>query len=313
MTEPIHKAAELFPLSEGIELDELVASMKRDGFDPLHPVLRWKGKVVDGRNRLRAAQSAGVDPVFHDLPDNSDPWMVSWRENGARRHLSADQKAAIWLALLKESGELKRREKAKRKAADKARAEAKQGTGASREAPVGKLSADIAAEIGVGHATVERVLRLAKDAPEAFEAVQRGETTANKELRRLKGDEPKKPRAATAAVSMSSAESAAEDALAVAKPEKWECPTCGTFWPDWVPVGDCAECKEDPEPESGLQGPLLPAQDAEDWDEAAAIAEVEQVFDEVLRNLLARNRGLGMLRSALHCCLKKIEVKEKVG
>jgi hypothetical protein len=59
-----HPAAKIFPLSTGAEFAELVASMRDRGFDPAHAIALYEGRILDGRNRYRAALAAGVEPRF---------------------------------------------------------------------------------------------------------------------------------------------------------------------------------------------------------------------------------------------------------
>jgi N6-adenosine-specific RNA methylase IME4 len=197
-----HPAAVLFPLLDDAALKPLVDSMRAHGFDPSKPVLRYLGAVLDGRNRLRAASLAGVGVVFADVVDECDPYLESWKHNGARRDLDPDQKAAIYMKLLAASDAwAKEREAAKRKAnaartgrPKKIAVESK----ASREAPpikpvdpapradAGKTSKAIAEQAGVSRATVERVQRLERESPAKFEQVARGEAKANKVLQELK-------------------------------------------------------------------------------------------------------------------------------
>jgi ParB-like chromosome segregation protein Spo0J len=163
--------------------------MRASGFDQSKPVLRYRGEVLDGRNRLRAAELAGVEPVFADVSDECDPYVESWKHNGARRDLDPDQKTAIYLKILAASDAwVKEREAAKRKAnagrSEKAKTNVpKQPRGEdgkvkpcppSREGALGdsKPSAGsatakaIAEQAGVSRATVERVQRLEREAPE---------------------------------------------------------------------------------------------------------------------------------------------------
>jgi len=203
-----HAAAELFPLLDDTTLKPLVDSMRSSGFDASKPVLRYRGEILDGRNRLRAAELAGVEPVFADVADDCDPYVESWKHNGARRDLDPDQKTAIYLKILAASDAwVKEREAAKRKA-NAGRSDSQKGKSrkpqaldvvpeerqASREAPrseltpadINKTAKAIAEQAGVSRATVERVQRLEREAPERFEQVARGEAKANKALAEIK-------------------------------------------------------------------------------------------------------------------------------
>ena len=59
---PFHPAADLFPLLEveSPEFGELVQDMREHGL--LLPIVPCDGKILDGRNRCRACQHAGVHP-----------------------------------------------------------------------------------------------------------------------------------------------------------------------------------------------------------------------------------------------------------
>jgi len=59
----VHPLADLFPQIEGRELEELVDDIRNNGLRvPI--VLDREGRLLDGRNRLRACRAAGVEPRF---------------------------------------------------------------------------------------------------------------------------------------------------------------------------------------------------------------------------------------------------------
>lgn len=88
-----HPIANCFPLIEGREFDELVADVRAHGVR--EPVILHEGMILDGRNRYRATQIAGVDcpMVTYDGTD-AVGFVVSL--NLRRRHLSEGQRA--WVA-----------------------------------------------------------------------------------------------------------------------------------------------------------------------------------------------------------------------
>jgi hypothetical protein len=51
----------------------------------------YRGKVLDGRLRLRACEELGVGPRFEGLPDDTDPVAYVVSHNVARRHMTPSQ------------------------------------------------------------------------------------------------------------------------------------------------------------------------------------------------------------------------------
>ena len=51
-----HPAAELFPLMDNVALAALIRDIKENGLQ--EPILLWEGKILDGRNRLKACERA---------------------------------------------------------------------------------------------------------------------------------------------------------------------------------------------------------------------------------------------------------------
>lgn len=88
-----HSLAELFPLIEGQEFDALKEDVRRNGI--IVPIILHQGKILDGRNRYRAAQAAGhtfTERDFRDLAAGLDPKAFVISANIARRQLTSKQK-----------------------------------------------------------------------------------------------------------------------------------------------------------------------------------------------------------------------------
>ncbi len=88
-----HQLANMFPLIEGEEFDALAEDINERGI--LSPIILYKGKILDGRNRYRAAQAAGhkfTDRDFKELSPSLDPEAFVISANVQRRQLSGQQK-----------------------------------------------------------------------------------------------------------------------------------------------------------------------------------------------------------------------------
>jgi ParB-like chromosome segregation protein Spo0J len=79
-----HPCAEILPLLEGEPFDELVADIRANGL--LHPITVCQGMILDGRNRFRACEAAGVEPRFVKF-DGDDPLSFVLSLNVHRRQL----------------------------------------------------------------------------------------------------------------------------------------------------------------------------------------------------------------------------------
>jgi ParB-like chromosome segregation protein Spo0J len=107
-----HPLADIFPLMEGAEFDELVADIKANG---LHEdIVLYKGKILDGRNRYRACLAAGVPPLTYNADSFiTDPAAYVVSANVHRRHLTVDQRCALIKTVLAAAPEKSDRQVAK--------------------------------------------------------------------------------------------------------------------------------------------------------------------------------------------------------
>jgi hypothetical protein len=87
-----HPYADLFPLMGGDELAALAADIAANGLR--EEIVRHEGKVLDGRNRLKACELAGADPRFADY-EGDDPLGFVVSKNLHRRHLTESQRAMV--------------------------------------------------------------------------------------------------------------------------------------------------------------------------------------------------------------------------
>ena len=87
-----HPLAAVFPMMETKDREELVQDILRHGLR--EPILLFEGKILDGRNRYRACQEAGVEPSF-EMYEGNDPLAYIVSANLRRRHLDTGQRAMV--------------------------------------------------------------------------------------------------------------------------------------------------------------------------------------------------------------------------
>lgn len=94
----VHPFADAFPLIDGEEFGELVRDIKRNGLREPIILNHDRTVLIDGRNRWRACEEAGSDPVFETLPERYTEVMILdliVSKNLARRQLSPSQRAMV--------------------------------------------------------------------------------------------------------------------------------------------------------------------------------------------------------------------------
>lgn len=177
-----HPAAELFPLMTGADFDALVADIRAHG--QREAIVVHDGMILDGRNRYRACQALGIEPV-----------VVPWDRSGAppeayavsmnlhRRHLNESQRGMIAARLVT----LKKGQ----------RADLAQKGEDGEISPSCRSTAQAAQMLNVSPDTVKHARKvLTEGTAEEVAAVDRGEVAASavaKEIR--KGQSPDRRRA----------------------------------------------------------------------------------------------------------------------
>ena len=201
----VHPAAEMFPMIDDAEFAGLVKSIEEQGLDNPGWLLP-DGTLLDGRNRLKACQAAGI-AMRWQVYTGDDPVSFVIRQNIKRRHLNAGQRGFLALQLVPMYEEQARR--AQVEAADQGvmggrpkktlGADLPQGFSPDTEpAPVqppakdkpkvrGKRARDKAAEeTGASGRVLGQVKRVAEKAPDLAAKVVAGELAidaADKEVR----------------------------------------------------------------------------------------------------------------------------------
>lgn len=179
-----HPVATLFPDMPAGDFAALVDDIRQHGVKI--PILVNGGLILDGRHRYRACLELGKPcPVVEW--NGRDPWFEVQSRNLVRRHLAKEQIYAICKLAAERFPELAAPVEA-------AKAEARERKAQAKGQPRGKKvlirsqgrlreSADIiGAQVGVSGATVKRVDRLAREAPELVPKVAAGEVSAKKAL-----------------------------------------------------------------------------------------------------------------------------------
>ncbi len=182
-----HEVANVFPLMEGDEFRELVRDIQKHGQQ--QPILTHEGKILDGRNRYRACAEAGVEPWVEKW-SGASPVEAVLSLNLHRRHLSSGQRSVIAERMLPHL-----QEEAKRRRGHGQTAPGKRlgNSLPKREGPVDdrKAVAQAAKLTGTNRQYVQDAKKLADEAPEMLERVERGEVTIPQAKRELGWSNPK--------------------------------------------------------------------------------------------------------------------------
>ena len=158
-----HADAKLFPLMDAEELDRLAADIAENGL--LESIVLYEGKVIDGRNRLRACILAGVEPRFVEIDlSHQRPIEYVLSKNLHRRQLTTVQLALLALDVVPYYKE----------AALTRKARGRGGMLPEEEPERGKTAERVAAAIGISADTVRRMVAIERKDPEIIELMRQG-------------------------------------------------------------------------------------------------------------------------------------------
>jgi hypothetical protein len=87
-----HPIANIFPLMEGEAFAQFCDDIRENGLR--ESIVLYEGKILDGRNRYRACERAGVAP-WKELYKGDDPLGYVVSLNLQRRHLNESQRAMV--------------------------------------------------------------------------------------------------------------------------------------------------------------------------------------------------------------------------
>lgn len=182
---PVHPAAELFPMMSDDELAALAADIKANGLQ--QPVVLYGAQLLDGRNRWRACEIAGVDVKTKDWA-GKDAVSYVRSLNLHRRHLTAAQRAALAVKaepVYAEAAEKRKTDGNKKGAESKNSGRSRAETTRNRNDDAGRALAQAAKETGASLDSAKQMKQVAKAAPEVVELVQRGQVETVAEAKRV--------------------------------------------------------------------------------------------------------------------------------
>lgn len=178
---PIHPICASVPDMTGDEYSELIASMRRVGFDPNCPVIVHIGVILDGRHRLKAAIELGIKPIFENFKGTTEQEVRDfiYLQACIRRQLSAGQKAVLALGSLPG---IQEEAKARMRAGSKTDPSTGQVLGSNG----GGRATEIAAKaVGVGRTSVELAKQIQEAKPELLDEVRAGNITLAEAKRKI--------------------------------------------------------------------------------------------------------------------------------
>jgi hypothetical protein len=101
-----HPLSMMFPKMDADAFNAMLESFRQVGWDSNHPIVTYRGMILDGRNRMFAVEefnktaTTPITPTFREFTGTDDEAAdFAMRENFARRHMTQSQRAGIGLKM----------------------------------------------------------------------------------------------------------------------------------------------------------------------------------------------------------------------
>jgi 16S rRNA G966 N2-methylase RsmD len=188
----IDPVCDVFPAMGGKDFDDLKADIAANGLR--EAIWTHEGKVIDGRNRLRACTETGVEPRFREWPGDGSLVAFVVAMNLNRRHLTPSQRAAIGaeiLPLFEAEAKERQRQNARATAVAKKTVVAVSNVAklptskVDRPEPQPRARDQAATAAKVSGKAVQTAKKVREKAPELHEQVKAGKITVNQAARQV--------------------------------------------------------------------------------------------------------------------------------
>jgi hypothetical protein len=193
----LHPVVNLFPPMAEDEYEALKADLAANGQQ--EAIWLHDGRVIDGRNRLRACTELGIEPKTKEWDGTGSPVKFVVSVNLHRRHLTGWQKAAVGVEVEARLAE-EAKERMRQGGGDKKSAKAKESGKEKVPDPMaGQARDQAAAAVGTNPRYLGDAKAVKEADPELFEKVRAGTVTGKAALAEVRRRQKKAEREAVEA------------------------------------------------------------------------------------------------------------------
>jgi len=175
-----HPVCHIFPLMSAPDFEALKEDIRKHG--QLEPILTYKGRIIDGRNRHLACKKLGIQPKYQEWDGRGSLVDFVLSMNLQRRHLTASQRTFVAVGILDYYEKLAKKRQAT------GRPGVRGGRSHVAKLPhgiAGKARDQVAKKSGISPRYVSDGKRLAKKAPDLYEQLGTGKVTLSQAKREL--------------------------------------------------------------------------------------------------------------------------------